>query len=145
MFNGTPVIEQISPTEARITGITLPSTFSGTIGFSQSTESPNIFLPDELLAPITSFLGEDVSLASLVKVSITPISSGPFTNLPPSVAKSGETPEDFVIKVTNTNTSLETQELEIYVVLLGQAQTSSGIVVNVIDSAGATVNITPEC
>ncbi len=40
---------------------------------------------------------------------------GPLTNLPPSIEKTGTTPADFQILVTNTNTSLTTQSLEIYV------------------------------
>lgn len=144
MFNGTPIIEQISATELRITGVSLPPTLSGTIGFSQSVNNPNILLPEEFSAPSVEFQGEDVSLAALVKVSIGPDSAGPFTNLQPSVSKTITTsPEDFLIKITNTNVNLTTQDLEIYIVFMGQTPASSGIVINVVDSAGATVTVTP--
>lgn len=146
MFNGTPVIEQISATELRITGVSLPPNLSGTIGFFESVNNPNILLPEEFSAPSVEFQGEDVSLAALVKVYVGPDSAGPFTNLQPSVSKTVTTsPEDFLIKITNTNVSLTTQDLEIYVTFMGQASTSSGIVINVIDSAGATVTVSPEC
>jgi hypothetical protein len=37
MFNGTPNIQQISPTELRITGVTLSANTAGTIGFAETS------------------------------------------------------------------------------------------------------------
>jgi len=143
MFNGTPVFEQISPTELRITGVTLSANTAGTIGASASTGTPDIRLPDTFVLPIPvpSFNGKPVPLRALVKIDIEPAGTGPFTNLPPTIHKTGDTPETFQIEVTNTKVDETTQELEIYLTLLGQAKTSPGIVIDVKDSPDTSITV----
>lgn len=120
-FNGTPIIEQINAHLVRITGITLPPNNAvGTIGLADATGAPpDIVLPADFRVPDLSFNGVPVSLAARVQVHLEPVSSAPSTpartNLPPSIEKTGTTPADFRVAITNTNTGLETQTLEIYI------------------------------
>lgn len=125
MFNGTPVIELVTPTLVRITEVFLAPQASGTIGLTGTSGSPDIVLPPGFQLP-------SVSLDAGVRVSVTPVSGapGPFTNLPPSVEKSGTTPTDFSVLVTNTKVDLPTQTLEIYIESV-VAQASGGRTVNV--------------
>ncbi len=115
-FTGTPVIEQITPNLVRITGIDLASEVAGTIGFEEATGTPpDIFLPGFFEAPSITFQNNPVPLQASIRVSIEPVSALGLTNLPPSIAKTGTTKEDFRITVTNTRVGLGTQTLEIYV------------------------------
>jgi hypothetical protein len=143
MFNGTAVFEQISSTELRITGLTLSANTSGTIGFAvaDGTPAPDLKLPDVFLVPSASFLGNPVPLRALVKIDIEPESGGPFTNLPPSIEKTGDTGEAFRIKITNTKVDLTTQTLEIYIALLGQASATPSIAINVQDSPNTSIEV----
>jgi hypothetical protein len=138
-FTGTPIFEQLTPNLIRITELTLDSLASGTIGLHESTGSPDVRLPASFKAPALSFDGDPVSLAARILISIEPISGapGPLTNLPPSREKTGTTPEDFLVTVTNTNTSLPTQTLEIYV----QAVTKARRGVRVGPVIGPTITI----
>lgn len=92
-------------------------------------------------APSASFGGQQVSLAALVRVEVHPASTGPRTNLPPSVEKSGTTPQDFRVRITNTKTDEVTQALEVYVTLLGEVDAGHGVVVEVVDSPDARVTV----
>lgn len=144
MFNGTPVIIQISSTELRVTGITLNANTSTTIGFSVAGgahPAPDLRLPDTFPVPATSFLGSPVPLEALVQVEINPNTVGPFTNLPPSIEKAGNTGEDFRIKITNTKTDETTQGLEIYLTLLAQTRATPSVFVNVQDPPNTTIEI----
>lgn len=119
MFNGKPTIDQISDTEFRITGISLPPEQSMTMGFEEATgDAPDIVL--NARAPGSLFDGKSTSIASLTKVDINPNTTGGFTNLQPTVEKIGEDGESFRVKITNTHREETTQGLEIYVTLLGQ-------------------------
>lgn len=149
MFLGTPVLEQISETELRITGLSLrpnaPGTpiadATGTIGFSDaggSTPAPDVLLPETFRRPSASFLGRPVSLAALVQVGINPDGVGPNTNLQPTVQKTGDG-ADFRIAVINTKVDENTQDLEIYLTLLGQDRASPIIVLH--DSPGCTIAV----
>lgn len=142
MFNGTPILQQISPTELRITGITLSAEVEGTIGFAGSTGTPDIRLPASFEVPSATFESEAVPLRALVKVDINPESSGPFTNLPPSIEKTGEDEAEFLITITNTKVDETTQTLEIYLTLLGHGLEGRTVLVDIKDSPNAKVTIT---
>src|SRR5262245_47285251 len=116
-FNGEATIEQITPNLLRITGLSLDPQASGTIGLHDSATDPDVRLPATLKIPSLSFGGEPVSLAARIVISINPVSGapGPFTNLPPSIEKTGEEAESFLATITNTKIDLPTQALEIYV------------------------------
>lgn len=109
-FIGTPSIELVTPNLVRITGVSLAAQASGTIGLAGTTGTPDIILPPGFQLPSTA-------LSAGIRVSINPVSGapGPFTNLPPSVEKTGANPADFGVLVTNTKVDLPTQTLEIYV------------------------------
>lgn len=137
MFNGTPIIEQISDDELRITGITLNANTSMTIVFADQPAPPGgLQLPDTFPPPTPQ---PGVSLAALVKVNIIPDTVGPFTNLPPTVEKI-EDAGKLSLKITNTKTDLTTQGLEIYISLLGRA-VRNGVQINIIESPNSTVSI----
>jgi hypothetical protein len=122
-FLGTPIGELVTPNLFRITGVSLAAQASATIGLAGASEThpAGIILPPGFLPP--SFQGQPVDLASGIRVSIAPVSGapGPFTNLPPSIEKTGATPSDFQILITNTKVDLTTQTLEIYVESLSSA------------------------
>lgn len=152
MFIGTPIFEQISPSELRITGLTLPANNAtndspdsvGTLAFADASgtqPAPDVLLPDTFVAPsVVSFNGQPVALRALVKVDINPESAGPFTNLQPSVQKTGEG-SGFRIAVTNTKSGEATQTLEIYLTLRGQGAQSAGIAINVQESPDTRIEI----
>lgn len=125
-FNNTRSADfvRLSPTVAWIDGLQLIPNDSGTISFADGMGElllPEGFLPDE-----TS------DLRGRVKVTTITNSAGPLTNLPLSIGKDGETVEDFLITLTNTNVNLNTQLFEVYVELVGdRAEDDSDVVVNV--------------
>jgi len=116
-FTGTPVIQQISSHLIRITGIDLaPAGTTGTIGLFEATGTPpDIRLPASFRAPEVSFQGVAVPLQASIRVGVEPVSAAGLTNLPPSIAKTGTTPEDFRVTLTNTKVDLFTQTLEVYI------------------------------
>ena len=105
---GTPVIDLVTPNLVRITGVSIPAQESFTIGLAGMNGTPDITLPPGFQLPT-------LPLVAAIRVSITPESAGPLTNLPPSVQKSGTTPADFGVVITNTKVDLTTQTLEIYI------------------------------
>lgn len=134
-FTGTPVVERINDRTCRITGVSLPSAAIpadavGTIGLASSTGAPpNIILPSDLGAAPYSYQGSAVSLPASIHVTLAPVTTGGFTNLPPSISKAGLTLGTFRISITNTNTGAVTQELEIYVTFLGGGRVTQPSVV----------------
>lgn len=116
-FIGTPVVVLVAPHLVRITGVALDPQVSATIGLSGTTGSPDIVLPAGFLLTkaLDATLNRD--LIAGTRVTISPVSGapGPRTNLPPSIEKSGATPADFLILITNTKEELQTQTLEIYI------------------------------
>jgi hypothetical protein len=130
----TVVVEQLTPNLIRISGPgldLLPGT-SGTIGLSAAAGTvPDVRLPATLLIPVATFAGQPISLQAGHRVQVTPDSAGPLTNLQPSVAKTGTTPQDFRITITNTNANLTTQDLEIYVEVVGKLEHGDHVRVHV--------------
>lgn len=116
-FTGTPVIEQLNDHTVRITGITLAASVSGTIGLTGATgTAPDITLPANFKAAVYSYNGSSMSLqAQIICWTPIPQTTGPFTNLPCSVDKTGTAVTDFRITISNTNSGLATQPLEIYI------------------------------
>lgn len=124
-FTGTPTIEQINDRTCRITGVQLASTASGTIGLAGATGTPpDITLPSNLGAGSYSFQGSTVDLPASIRVSVDPVSSAGLTNLSVSRSKAGTTIATWRATLTNTNVSLTTQTLEIYVEFLGGGKVS---------------------
>jgi hypothetical protein len=132
-FIGTPVLELVTPNLVRITGVSLAANASGTIGFADASGSPlpEVVLPRGFRVP--SGQGHLVALTDGIRVTVTPVSAGPFTNLPPSIVKAGTTPEDFTIGITNTKVDETTQTLEIYIESVSSAKSPT---VNIIGPTG---------
>jgi len=142
-MNGSPVVEQISRSELRITGITLDPEAAMTVDLpgTASADAPDILLPDSFAVPQVSFAGEKVSAAALVKVDVISAGTGPFTNLPLSVEKT-ERGTGLRIRLTNTKVGERTQSLEIYLTLLGTtAGQGTCEQISIVDSPGAQVSV----
>lgn len=135
-FIGTATIEKISSDVLRITGLSLPAGTEGVLGLSDASGSPtpDLLLPPSFRPEEFTFDGQTVPLVASVKVSVEPVTTGPLTNLPPSITKTGATSAGFRIAIKNTKVDLTTQELEIYVAFLRPARVqpscSTTIVVN---------------
>ncbi len=116
-FTGTPVVEQLNDHIVRITGISLAASVAGTIGLTGATGTPpDITLPAAFTAQVYSYNGSSVSLqAQIICWTPIPSTTGPFTNLACSVDKTGTAVTDFRITISNTNSGLATQPLEIYI------------------------------
>lgn len=112
-FTGSAVVEQIADSIVRITGVSLASGASGTIGLNQyggSSGAADIELP----AGFQPSNYDSVSLQDQVMVNSNPITSV-ATAIPVRVVKTGTKPLDFLITMTNDHGSLASPQLEIYV------------------------------
>jgi hypothetical protein len=130
-FIGTPLVQLITPTLVRIVGVSLAANTGGTIGLATAAVAPDVALPPGFQLP--AFQGQPVALVAGVRVTVEPESGGPFTNLPPSIEKTGTTEEDFRILITNTKVDETTQTLEIYVESVSSARSPT---VNIIGPTG---------
>jgi hypothetical protein len=116
-FTGTPVIQQLNDRTVRITGVSLALSTAGTIGLTGATGTPpDITLPANFRAAVYSYNGSSVPLQASIQCWVEPVTIAGVTNLPPSVGKTGTAVTDFRITITNTNTGLATQDLEILVI-----------------------------
>ena len=115
-FTGTPVVQQVADNLVRITGVSLAGIASGTIGLATKTTPAEVSLP-EGFQPGQYSRGDDlVTLQDLVQVSIE--YAGAVDNpVALSVVKTGTSPADFQIAITNTElaASLASPTLEIYI------------------------------
>jgi hypothetical protein len=117
-FTGVITTTQVNDRTVRITGATLAPSDSGTIGLAGSTGAPDITLPAAFEAAAYSYQGNPVGLQDSLDVDINMVSTGPLTNLMPSVQKTGTTNADFLITVVNTNVASATQTMEIVITFL---------------------------
>lgn len=128
---GTLVVELVTPNLVRLTGpgFNLFPGQSGFIGLAQIQGTPDITLPSAFTAPQLA-----VPLRASIRVQVTPMgaSDGPFTNLACSVAKTGDSPADFLITLTNTNANETTQDLEIYVESTPEPKATGSGTVNIV-------------
>lgn len=121
-FTGVPIITPVNDRACRITGVSLPLSGAGTLGFSGS--GADIEFPPSFLASSYTYQGGTVDLSQCLEVNINPgLTPGAFTNLQPSVEFSGvligTNPLTFRITITNTNTTEPTQPLSILISHLG--------------------------
>jgi hypothetical protein len=115
-FTGIAVIQQISDRLLRITGITLVASAAGTIGLAGTSGAPDITLPASFQTARYPYGAVAVPYQASIRVTWEPASAGAVeTNLPPSIVKTGTTPADFLITITNTNVGATTQDLELYI------------------------------
>lgn len=114
-FTGSAVVQQVSDGVVRITGLSLASAASGTIGLFGNSGSPGVRLPDAFNPAPYVAEGVAVPLAASLDVTVAPAAVGVATAIPFAVVKSGTTAADFLATITNTHGSLATPNLEIYV------------------------------
>lgn len=114
-FTGSAVIKQISDRCFRITGLTLATqTAAGTIGLEGNTGDVDLNAGGMWGAySQASAQGGDVALTDAVNVRINLVGAAVVAPAV-AVAKSGTTPADFLITLTN-NGAASTTEIEIYV------------------------------
>jgi hypothetical protein len=118
-FTGNPVVKQVADNLVRITGVSLAAEgAAGTIGLFEKLVAAGVVLPAGF-KPRTYDLPDaaaDVSLQDSIQVAITFTNAGAVYEAI-SVVKTGTTPQDFVITLTN-NAAVEGGDsgaLEIYV------------------------------
>jgi hypothetical protein len=118
-FTGTPVVKQISDRMVRITEVSLASAAAGTIVLTGAVSPPSgsVTLPSAF-QPTPYAYGTETALVTLqdaIEATNQAAAIGVATAIPVSTVKTGTTPADFVITLTNTHGSLATPALEIYV------------------------------
>lgn len=115
-FTGTPVVKLVADGLVRITGISLGDLANGTIGLFEKTVAPGIRLPEAFKPRTYDRFGPDVSLQDSIQVELVYVNTG-IVQFPVKVVKTGTTPLDFVITLTNDAPveSGDTGGLEIYV------------------------------
>lgn len=115
-FTGTPTTVQLNDHMVRIAGLSLAASASGTIGLTGATgTAPDVTLPANFRAAVYTYNGVSVAFQSSIQCWVEPVTTLGLTNLPCSVTKTGTAVTDFRITITNTNTGLATQTLEILV------------------------------
>lgn len=118
-FTGTASIQLIADGIARITGISLAAGANGTIGLSQSVNSPSITLPGDFHATTYAVPYPAANTSVQTQASIDVTAKAADTTTPNGadvrVTKSGVGLTDFLATVTNANAASATPSLEIYV------------------------------
>ena len=118
-FTGVAIVKQVSDREVRITGVSLASEGgAGTIGLFEKDVAPDVrlpagFQPREYDNPDAA---AKVTLQDSIKVTFNYKNAG-ATAQAISTVKTGTTPDDFVVTMTN-NAAIEggnSGELEIFV------------------------------
>lgn len=112
-FVGLPVINKVTDNCFLITNVSLAGGGSGTIGFNDRvpTAGANIDFP---IWGTYSLEGEEVTLQQLVRVDVTKFQAPSSGTSDINVAKTGTTPQDFTITLTNLGAATSGL-LEIYV------------------------------
>jgi hypothetical protein len=111
-FTGSATILQVSDRKVRITGLSLASAAVGTISLSGGTGA--VKLPHAFKA--SAYVAEEhtVNLQDSIQASIIP-TTAVATAIPVEIVKTGTTPTDFLISLTNNHGSLASPNLEIYI------------------------------
>lgn len=111
-FTGTPVVHLVSEGMVRVTGVSLASGASGTISLSGGTGE--VKLPAQFAPKTYAIEGSTVALADQVDCTNKP-ATAVTTSIPITTAKTGTTPADFLITLTNAHGSLTSPGLELYI------------------------------
>lgn len=115
-FTGTAVVKQVSDRIVRITGLSLASTASGTIGLPGATGSaPDVELPESFKTLHYTYGGSNVPFADAIEVTAIVAATNVAQSIPIAVVKSGTTLANFRATLTNTHASLASANLEIMV------------------------------
>jgi hypothetical protein len=116
-FTGTPVVQMLSNSICRITGVSLGAGASGTIGLAARTTPGEVTLPASFEPKPYTLPGSGglVDLIEALDVDAKPTTTGAIVVATPvHVGKAGATPETFLATLTNPS-GAATQTLEIYV------------------------------
>lgn len=112
-FTGSATVVQVSDRKVRVTGLSLAGSAAGTISLHGGTGQvtlPAGFAP----SPYTNSEGAVVAMQDSVEVSLVPVTA--ITTLVPiSVVKTGTTPTDFLITLTNTTSATASAGQDIYI------------------------------
>lgn len=122
-FTGTPVVKQISDGIVRITagegGLSLAAGASGVIVLHGAVAPPvgAVILPISFQPHPYEFSNIPglVTLQDSIDVTNQPAAVATATAIPVATVKTGTTPADFAITLTNTHGATATPNLEIYV------------------------------
>lgn len=113
-FTGTAVIEQVSDSIVRITGLSLTTTGVGTIGlFGATGSTPGVTLPESFKPEPYTYKGTPVSMAGFISVEVIPVAVVASTS-PVVVTKTGTTVADFRAALA-TSSGSTSAGLEIWV------------------------------
>lgn len=115
-FTGTPVIQMISESECRVTGVSLAGAAAGVIGLSGHAAGPDVLLPAHFM-PV-EYTGPDGTLVTLIEsldVTVKPAATGIATPVPIAVVKTGADPTSWIATVTNLTGGTASSLLEIYI------------------------------
>ena len=107
-FTGAPVVTEITDGLFLITGVALALSASGTISLSGGTGEAKMTAPN-WGAEGTKTIGQQTQVITNRTTAV------PATATPLRVVKSGTTPTDFLITVTNDDGAAASGSLEIYV------------------------------
>ena len=114
-FTGTPVIQKISESKFRITGVSLAAAATGTIGLTQHPSAEvQLEAPQWDRYQTPGLQGGQVEVDAAVEVRITYVDAAGTTTEPVTVTKTGDSPVDFLATLTNRDAAAS-GELEIYV------------------------------
>lgn len=113
-FTGTPTILQISDNVVRITGLSLASGASGTIGFFEHTGgAPDVTLPQTFKTEHYVYDDTNIPFSDAIQVTVNPVTTtSNFQQV--GITKSGTTRGDWRATLNNAFASVSAT-LEIYV------------------------------
>jgi hypothetical protein len=113
-FTGTAVVVMVSDRKARITGLSLVAGATGTIGLSDSVNTPGVTLPDEFKPIPYNNMNDTITLQDSIQISMIPVTAV-ATAIPIEVVKTGGDTDDFLATLTNNHASTTSPLVEIYV------------------------------
>jgi hypothetical protein len=114
-FTGTATIKLVADGMTRITGLSLAAGAAGTIGFTGSTNSPNVTLPAQMEAGSYVAAGATVTLSDAVDIGSKLADTTAGAIAPVAITKTGSQKADFLATLTNQSQASATGSLEIYV------------------------------
>lgn len=117
-FTGTAVITKVSESKFRITGLSLAGAAAGTISLSGGTGAVKVDAPQWQPFQSSGLQGGNVDLSESVECIVIPADVAATAAIgaqTPAVVKTGTTPSDFLVTITNRNAaSAASGGLEIY-------------------------------
>lgn len=114
-FTGSATVTLVADGLVRITGLSLAGAAAGTIGLFEKTVAAGVTLP-AAFKPRTYVSANNTQVTLIDDIEITMnVVTSVTTLVPIQVVKTGTTPLDFVITMTNTTVATASAGLEIYI------------------------------